>query len=317
LAEIKPALKRALGIAALPVVAAAAPFYALAARTGVGVTLCRRLGFHPLPVHFYSPVPSYESVAAGHFREPRPCPGIDLDPPRLAAELRKLAQYATECEWPDASEGSGTYHTQNEMFGYSSAALLHCMLRAHATRRVIEVGGGYSSLISLAALHANSAQRGFTCVEPYPRPWLAPAISKAGGQLVRQPVQSLAPSFFDELEAGDLLFIDSSHVAKLASDVNFLFLEVLPRLRPGVLVHVHDIYIPYEYPAEHFFSGQKVFWNEQYVLQAMLSANPAYQVVLPGFFVQTELAAEFAAAFPRYQPEQHRRTSSFYIRKLH
>jgi len=202
------------------------------------------------------------------------------------------------------------------MFGYSSAALLHSMIRASGSRRVIEVGGGYSSLISLAALKLNGAGFSFTCVEPYPRPWFAEAIAAAGGRLVREPVQSLPRGFFDGLEAGDLLFIDSSHVAKLGSDVNRLFHEVLPALKRGVLVHVHDIYIPYEYPAEHFLSSHKNFWNEQYLLQAMLSANPSYEVVMPGFFVQTELGAQFRAAFPRYDPARHRRTSSFYFRKV-
>lgn len=315
MAGFKGALKGLLGMAALPVVAIAAPFYALAARTGVGVNLCRRLGFHPLRVHFYSPVPEYESVPLRHFTEHQPSPGIELDGARLAEQLQRLLRHAAECDWPETSRGPGTYHAQNEMFGYSSAALLHSMIRTHGSRRVIEIGGGYSSLISLAALQRNSSSAGFTCVEPYPRPWLEAAVSNAGGKLVRKPVQSVAGALFDELEAGDLLFIDSSHVAKLGSDVNYLFLQVLPRLRPGVLVHVHDIYIPYEYPAEHFFSQHKMFWNEQYLLQAMLAANPSYEVLLPGFYVQTELAAEFAAAFPRYDPARHRRTSSFYFRK--
>ncbi len=316
MATVKGALKRVLGMAALPVVAAAAPFYALAARTGVGIGLCRRLGFHPLRVHFYSPVPDYESVPLRHFTEPQPCPGIELDPTRLAGQLQRLSRHGSECEWPETSRGSGTYHAQNEMFGYSSAALLHSMIRAHACRRVIEIGGGYSSIISLAALRRNFSDTTFTCVEPYPRPWLESAILNAGGKLVREPVQSLPAGLFDELEAGDLLFIDSSHVAKLGSDVNYLFLEVLPRLKPGVLLHVHDIYIPYEYPAEHFFSEHKIFWNEQYLLQAILSSNPSYEILLPGFYVQTHLKREFAAAFPRYDSARHRRTSSFYFRKL-
>jgi predicted O-methyltransferase YrrM len=202
------------------------------------------------------------------------------------------------------------------MFGYSSAARLHSMIRVHRSRRVIEVGGGYSSVISLDALRRNSSDTAFTCVEPHPRPWLEAAISNAGGKLVREPVQALPTELFETLEAGDLLFIDSSHVAKLGSDVNHLFHQVLPRLKSGVLVHVHDIYIPYEYPAEHFFSEHKIFWNEQYLLQAVLSSNPSYEILLPGFYVQTELKREFSAAFPRYDSARHRRTSSFYFRKL-
>lgn len=307
---MKALLKRALGLAALPFVALGAPFYAIAARTGIGVDLCRRFGFHPLRVHFYTPVPHYETLPARYFSEPHPCHGLALD-----HELQELSRYADECDWPETDAGPGRYYAQNEMFGFSSAALLHSMIRAHGTRRVIEIGGGYSSLISLGALRRNGADTSFTTVEPYPAPWLPDAISRAGGTLVRKPVQSLQASFFAPLGLGDLLFIDSSHVAKLGSDVNHLFLQVLPALKPGVIVHVHDIYIPYEYPAEHFFSGHKQFWNEQYLLQAVLSCNPAYEVLLPGYYVQTDLEADFRGAFPRYDPQKHRRSSSFYFRK--
>jgi len=82
-----------------------------------------------------------------------------------------------------------------------------------------------------------------------------------------------------------------------------------------VLVHVHDIYLPYEYPASHFFGAHKLFWNEQYLLQALLAGNPGFEVLLPGFHVQTELGAEFARAFPAYDPARHRKTSSFWLRR--
>lgn len=308
--------KRALGIAALPFVALAAPFFAIAARTGVGIGLCRRLGFHPLRVHFYSPVPEYESLPASYFTERHDLPGVALDDAALRIELKRLAAFAPECDWPEQESVAGAYYAQNGMFGLSSAALLHAMIRAHGCRRVIEVGGGYSSLVALGALEKAGPGASFTCVEPHPAPWLVQALERAGAQLVRTPAQALPAGFFDALGPGDLLFIDSSHVAKLASDVNHLFLRVIPALKAGVLVHVHDIYIPYEYPAAHFFSDNKQFWNEQYLLQALLSCNPTFEVLMPGWYVQMDLAAEFRAAFPRCDPQRHRRSSSFYFRKL-
>jgi len=307
---LRSLLKRLLGLTALPFVALAAPFYAVAARTGIGLGICRRLGFHPLRVHFYTPVPAYEEVPARHFLERHACPGIDLN-----TDLAPLARFAGECDWPEQPAGAGRYYSQNGMFGYSSAVLLHCVLRSYASRRVIEVGGGYSSLISMAALRLNGPGGTFTCVEPYPSAWLAQAIASSGGKLVREPVQTLGPELFGELQAGDLLFIDSSHVSKLASDVNHLYLSVLPTLRPGVLVHVHDIYIPYEYPREHFFSSNQQFWNEQYLLQALLSANPALEVLVPAYYLQSDRVPEFKAAFPGWDPQRHRRSSSFYFRK--
>lgn len=307
-------LRRVLGLAALPFVALAAPAIAVAARTGVGVELCRRFGFHPLRVHFYAPVPEYESVPPQYFAQPQPFPGFEIDRERVRPTLERLGAFASECDWPAAPGAPGEYHSDNEMFGYASAALLHSMLRAHRTRRAVEVGSGYSTLITLDALERNGGGE-LTCIEPYPAAWLEARLARSGATLVRSKAQDVPLATFECLAAGDLLFIDSSHVAKLAADVNFLLLQVLPRLRPGVLVHVHDIYIPYEYPAVHFFGPDKQFWNEQYLLQAFLTLNPAFEILLPGYFVQTDMEREFAAAFPAYDPARHRRNSSFWLRR--
>ncbi|MBL8384242.1 MAG: class I SAM-dependent methyltransferase [Burkholderiales bacterium] len=313
-------MRSLLRLLLLPLVWLTAPLYALVARTGAGAEWCRRFGWHPVRVHFYHPVPEYEKVDRSVFEQPRPTPGIDLDPARFAERLAGLGRYAAECSWPEEAGPPGTYHAGNGNFGYSSAALLHCMLRAHRITRVVEVGGGFSSLISMGALAANARDLGgpvlFTCVEPYPSPWLAAAIRGSGGaRLLVHGVQQAPLDLFGALDANSLLFIDSSHVSKLGSDVNFLFLDVLPRLAPGTWVHVHDIYLPYEYPAAHFFGPNKLFWNEQYLLQAFLAGNRDFEVVLPGYMVQRDMAREFGAAFPRYDSRRHRLTSSFWMRR--
>lgn len=305
-------LKVVLPVAVLPL----APIFALVARTGIGVDLCRRFGFHPLRLHYYQPVPRYEEVPPEHFGRPLEHPGVEIDLDRARALLQRLAPFGAECRWPDAPGAPGAYYGGNENFGFSSAALLHAMIRSHRTQRVIEVGGGYSSLIALAALQANGGDWRFSSIEPYPTPWLREALARQGGRaaLLERPAQRVDPALFDELAENDLLFIDSSHVSQLESDVNFLLLRVLPRLRPGVLVHVHDIYLPYEYPAAHFFGDNKMFWNEQYLLQALLAGNPGFEVLLPAFLVQSALGEEFGRAFPAYNPQRHRRSSSFWMR---
>ncbi len=310
---LRQALRILLPVVALPLV----PVFALVARTGIGVDLCRRFGFHPLRLHFYQPVPRYEDVPAEHFGRPLDHPGIEISLDNSAALLEKLGKFGGECRWPDQPGIPGTYYTTNSNFGFSSAALLHAMIRSHRTRRVIEVGSGYSSLVSLAALQANGSDWRLSAIEPYAAPWLREALARvgAGAALIERPAQGLDPALFEELEENDLLFIDSSHVSQLASDVNFLFLQVLPRLRPGVLVHVHDIYLPYEYPAQHFFGENKLFWNEQYLLQAFLACNPDFEVLLPGFHAQSALDGAFARAFPAYNPQLHRKTSSFWMRR--
>ncbi len=310
---LRGVLRVVLPVLVLPL----APIFALVARTGIGVDICRRFGFHPIRLHFYQPVPRYEQVPPEHFGRPLDHPGVDIDLERSRALLGRLAAFGAECRWPDAPGAAGTYYGSNDNFGFSSAAMLHSMIRAHGTRRVIEVGSGFSSLIALGALKANGGDWHFTSIEPYPSQWLREALAREGehAALLGQPAQRVAPALFDALGENDLLFIDSSHVSQLASDVNFLFLQVLARLRPGVLVHVHDIYLPYEYPAAHFFGANKMFWNEQYLLQALLAGHPDFEVLLPGFHVQTALTAEFAQAFPAYDAARHRNSSSFWFRR--
>lgn len=316
---MKLVLKSALGAIVAVLGALLAPLFALIARTGYGVGICRRFGFHPIRLHYYQPIPRYESVPETVFAERRDLPGIALDPERIRATLTKLAAYGAEASWPRTPQTSGTYSAANDNFGFSSAALLHAMIRAHNARRVIEIGGGYSSLISLAALEKNHGAQGyrFTCVEPYPSAWLRAAIAARPGaaELIEQGVEMLAPEDLAQLEANDILFIDSSHCVRLASDVNFLYLQVLPRLKAGVIVHIHDIYLPYEYPRVHFFGRNKMFWNEQYLLEALLSENPRWEVLLPGYLAQKDMEAEFRAAFPHYDSALDRRTSSFWLRR--
>lgn len=304
------------GAAATVGVILTAPIYYFVARTGIGADFCRIFGFQPIRLHYYQPIPRYETLPDSIFTELQALPGIQLDRNRFSVTLRRLSEKASETQWPDKAGAPGQYHISNDNFGFSSAALLHTMIRTHNTRKLVEIGGGFSSLISLHALRLNHGDDfRFDCVEPYPRPWLEETLrAQPGARLLKQPVEQLAPNMLADLAENDILFIDSSHCVRLASDVNFLFLQVIPRLKPGVIVHIHDIYIPYEYPRVHFHGRQKLFWNEQYLLQALLTDNPRLEVILPGFFVQKDMENEFAAAFPAYDPAKHRRTSSFWMR---
>lgn len=293
-----------------------APLYYFIARSGIGADLCRKFGFQPIRLHYYQPIPRYEALPESTFNSPQALPGISMDRGRFSETLRRLSEKAGEATWPEKPGAQGQYHSSNDNFGFSSAALLHTMIRTHNSRKVIEIGGGFSSLISLQALRLNHGDDfRFDCVEPYPWPWLETTLrAQPGARLLKQPVEQLNPEMLAELEENDILFIDSSHCVRLASDVNFLYLQVIPRLKPGVIVHIHDIYMPYEYPRIHFHGRQKLFWNEQYLLQALLTDNPRVEVILPGFFVQKDMENEFAAAFPFYDPAKHRKTSSFWMR---
>lgn len=317
---VKNIVRRVIDLLVSPFVLLFAPIFYYVARTGAGVEICRRMGFQPLLLHYYQPVPVYENVPMPFFDLPQNCPGLEMDKNLFTTQLRQLSAFANECIWPEISNKRGGYYTQNPHFGYSSAVLLYTMIRANASKRVVEIGSGFSSLISFEALCKNYGANDIklTCIEPYPSDWLEgfAASHPTSVQLLKNTAQDIDLPTYLSLELGDILFIDSSHVSKLGSDVNYLYLQVLPLLKAGVIVHVHDIYIPYEYPRAHFYGKQKWFWNEQYILQAFLSNNSAFQVELPGYYIQKDMPDFFHAAFPAFKPQQHRLTSSFWMKKI-
>jgi predicted O-methyltransferase YrrM len=186
------------------------------------------------------------------------------------------------------------------------------MIRRLKPRQIIEVGAGWSTLVSAAAM-ARNGHGALTTIDPY-----APDYAAAQGvDVIRKPVELTNPSVFATLHENDLLFIDSSHVTRTGGDVNFLYLDVLPRLDAGVVVHIHDIYLPYEYPRIYSQRERgRVFWNEQYLLQAFLTLNPAFMVELAAYLVFRDHTAEFTAAFPRFDPARHREPTSFFIRRV-
>ncbi|MEV0674879.1 class I SAM-dependent methyltransferase [Actinosynnema sp. NPDC050436] len=229
--------------------------------------------------HFYSPVPGRHDVAraVGVDRAARSLPGIDL---REQAQRELAADLAPR--WADVPTGrhpDWRYRPDNEMFGFADAALCYSVLAHLRPRRVVEVGSGFSSAIALDAADRHAPGCSFLFVEPYPDRLLGLLDqSDRRWELLRSPVQDVPLDVYDDLGDGDVLFIDSTHVSKAGSDVNHLFFEVLPRLAPGVVVHVHDIFWPFEYPVGWLEEGRG--WTENYLLRAFLSYNSAFEVLL-------------------------------------
>lgn len=281
---------------------ASAPAVKLVAATGFGTQEYLQRGVLPVPLHYYQPVFDPDSTTAWERRHD--LPGIDL---RLEAQLdllERLGRYEPECDWPDAP-GPGYYAT-NGSFGYASASLLHTMLRELEPARVVEVGSGMSTLITLAALDRNASGE-LTAIDPNPREQVHDLPERC--TVIAEPVERAPLTTFERLGKNDLLFIDSSHVVRTGGDVNYLYLDVLPRLRPGVVVHIHDIQLPYEYPRSY---APRYFWTEQYMLQAMLAHNPRWQILLMGHMLQREQEDAYLRAFPR--AAQYRTGTSFYMR---
>jgi hypothetical protein len=232
---------------------------------------------------FYSPIVDVADVAqrAGSiWPESRlDIPGVDFNDESHVHLLRDVfTVYLHEYDYPergDETEPAG-FFTRNSQFGWLDARAYFVLLRHFRPRRVIEVGAGFSTLL------LDDVNRRFfdgaidvSCIEPYPRAFLKKLDTCT---LIEQKVQDVAMDTFDALDAGDILFIDSSHVSKTGSDVNFLYFEVLPRLKPGVLVHIHDIFLPQDYPRAWVIDGRRS-WNEQYLVRALLMFSVAFRIV--------------------------------------
>jgi len=257
----------------------------------VGVhKLCIRMGVHVLPVHYYSPVPNILELkrTKAEWSRPSDLPGIHVD---LDTQLKLLSSVCT----PYQFEYKGNPH-------YREGQDKH-------------FGPGYGPIVSKALeLNKREGRPGrITSVEPYPSAALRalPDI-----ELLAQPVQRTDLSVFTSLGEGDLLFIDSSHTVRPGGDVNFLVLEVLPRLKPGVIVHIHDIYLPYDYQrdtCETFFH-----WTETSLVRAYMTHNPKVEILACMSHLHYERAQGMQQVFPDYvpqandeglQPEQYSPTS--------
>jgi hypothetical protein len=197
---------------------------------------------------------------------------------------------------PAGTSARPEYHAGNAMFGPLDAWVLKAMLRHLRPRQVIEVGCGWSSLVtaSLSTRHLGGSMQ-LTCIDPSPPPWLhgeVPGIS----ELLRERAQEVPIERYLELRAGDVLFIDSSHVARAGSDVCFLFHEVVPQLADGVVVHAHDIFLPNDYPETWIADGRG--WNEQYLIQSLLTFNSRIEILLGLAWMRLHHPEVLAAAAP-------------------
>ena len=192
------------------------------------------------------------------------------------------------------------YFSKNDFFPISDAYTLSAMIRRFQPKQIVEVGSGFSSAVTLDTLDEVNLTSLLTFIEPYPERLysLLSKADKASARIIEKPVQETPMSVFDQLEANDVLFIDSSHVAKVGSDVSFLLLRVLPRLKPGVFIHIHDICYPYSYPYSWIYEGRA--WNESLFLRAFLQGNPAYQVVAFNPFAAFTFPEVFKATFPEF-----------------
>jgi predicted O-methyltransferase YrrM len=238
----------------------------------------RKLGVFPIRDHYYEPL-----FNPSHLRRPlsedRELPGLDWN---IGDQLALLTQFRFNEEliaFPLTRQSNMEFFYNNRYFESGDAEFLYNMIRFFKPRRILEIGSGHSTLMAVNAVQANRVVDPdyiceHICIEPYEAKWL----KNLNVQLIREPVERIDKLMFGELDRNDILFIDSSHIIRPQGDVLFEYLEILPILKPGVLIHIHDIFTPKDYPTD-WIHKNVYLWNEQYLLEAFLSFNPEFKIV--------------------------------------
>lgn len=265
--------------------------------------------------HYFSPVPDTRELEREPARSrvwpaaPREMPGVDW---RKEEQLRLVRERLLAQPFDgfprEADDGAPGYRLRpgNASFPLADAWALQAMLRELRPTRMIEVGSGWSSLVAAAANREHLEGRlELTCIDPYPPDFLNEEDTGIS-RLVAEPVQDVPVELFEQLDERDVLFIDSSHVAKTGGDVPHLYHEVVPRLRRGVAVHVHDVFLPWDYPKSWVLEGRA--WNEQYLVRSFLTFNQSFEVLL-GMAWLCRAHPELAATIEGYRAGHHQGTS--------
>ena len=270
------------------------------------------VGVFPIRRHFYEPLFAISDLKKS-LREPRSLPGVALRADAQRALLLEL-NYQAELKGVPWEPGErALFHYHNSTFKTGDADAWYSVIRHFRPRRIIEIGSGWSTGMARLALLANhkadaSYSCDHTCIEPFP----PPSLGNLPVRLIREKVENVPLSVFDELTANDILFIDSSHMIRPQGDVLFEYLEILPRLRQGVIIHIHDVFTPRDY-LDEWIKSDMWFWNEQYLLEAVLSHTTRYEVMLALNFLANDFPDDLARAFPSWGQERVQ-PGSFYIR---
>jgi Methyltransferase domain len=275
-------------------------------------TALRRHGVFPIIDHFYEPMITTDRLS--DLNAIRNLPGIDLNIKGQLAVLEGLSEDNSINILFAETGDPAAFKLNNGYFENGDADLWFRVIQHFKPARIIEIGSGHSTKVARLALAQNlrddSAYRcAHICIDPFAPDWL----EALGPTVVREKVETLDVSVFAKLARSDILFIDSSHIIRPQGDVLFEYLEVLPSLAPGVIVHLHDIFTPRDYLAD-WVQNRHYFWNEQYLVEAFLTNNSGWEIILAGNMLAHEHCDLFRARCPSLDPSNMPR--SLYIRKL-
>ena len=284
-----------------------------------GFSLFENIGLHLLPIHYYTPIPNTKLLKKRDdlWNKELPLDGIDLNIKEQKDLLTTIYPLFRDeyLSFPrEKTNDSSQYCLNNGTFGFVSGQMYYSIIRYLKPKRIIEIGSGNSTLVSVNALQKNKKE-GFPCkftsIEPYPADYLK--NKKFDIELIQKKVENIDINFFENLSENDILFIDSSHTVKIGGDVNFLILEVLPKLKKGVVIHIHDIQFPYDYFKSYLLKNH-YFWQEQYLVQAFLMYNHSFKILWCASYMHhkyPKLLNKYFSTYPK-----NRVPTSLFIQKI-
>lgn len=238
---------------------------------------------------YYSPIPRLEEIKARQdeiFAVPASIPAVDMREGAQLNLIEQLSRFYGDQPFSATPSDGLRYHFENGWFQFADGLILYALLRHLNPQRIIEVGSGFSSALMLDTNDLFlDGKVALTFIDPNPQRVLRLLRDEDSkkAQVISKPVHEVDSSMFDELQPGDILFVDGSHVSRVGSDVNKIFFEILPRLQAGVMIHVHDIFYPFEYPKDWIYMGR--FWNEAYLVRAFLMYNASFRITLSNSFL--------------------------------
>ena len=273
-------------------------------------SILKKIGIFPLTSNYYEPSFNFDNLKK-NLSEKRNLPGINFNIENQIKNLKQL-DYKKELENLNLKNNSPNFNfnIDNNFFEAGDAEIYYQMIRYHKPKKIIEIGSGQSSLIAMEAINNNKQIDNFitelTCIEPFENKWL----EKNDIRVIRKKVEEIDTDIFTDLNKGDILFIDSSHVIKPQGDIVKIFLEILPKLKSGVIIHIHDIFSPRDY-LENWLKIENRFFNEQYLLEGILDNSSRYKIMLSLNLLKYDFYKELKNVCPYLNDRSE--PSSFYM----
>ncbi|MEQ9423189.1 MAG: class I SAM-dependent methyltransferase [Cyclobacteriaceae bacterium] len=316
---MKSAIVRLIVFMGTPITFLSALWLKIVTKRGLNTTSERifmHLGILPVLDHYYQPLINPRRHLTKSLRTDRNLKGIDLNEEE---QLKLLSSFSFNNEllsFPlKENPGQTEYHYDNSSYRSGDSEFLYCIIRHFKPNRIVEIGSGHSTLMARNAIERNKSENdayscNHVCIEPYRKLWL----DKIDVELIPKKVEDVDLGFFKELQKNDILFIDSSHIIRPQGDILFEYLEILPVLNPGVLIHIHDIFTPKDY-LDDWVLKHHLMWNEQYLLEAFLSYNNKFSIVGALNYLAHNHTEKFAEKFPVFAGEDDSEPGALWIVK--